>query len=168
MQKILISGCLIGQKVRYHGKDALCQHGILDKWQQEGRLVAVCPEVSAGLPVPRPSSEIVGSGGGQAVLAGKARVITHNGIDRTEAFILGANKALQVATEHHIKIAILKSNSPSCGNNTIYDGTYTGKTIAGTGTTAALLSQNGLTVFNENQLHEAETFLFKLENDTSC
>lgn len=168
MQKILISGCLMGQKVRYHGKDALYQHDILNKWQQEGRLIAICPEVSAGLPVPRPSSEIVGGGGGQAVLAGKAKVVTHNGIDRTEAFIIGANKTLQIAKAHHIKIAILKSNSPSCGNNTIYDGTHTGKTTAGMGTAAALLSQNGLTVFNENQLNEAEAFLLKLETNTSC
>lgn len=49
MQKILISACLIGQKVRYHGKDALCPHRTLEKWQKEERLVAICPEISAGL-----------------------------------------------------------------------------------------------------------------------
>src|SRR5688572_10678844 len=105
MQKILISGCLTGQKVRYHGKDALCSHDILDKWQGEGRLVTVCPEVSAGLSVPRPSCEIVGGGAGLAVLAGKAKVMSHHGIDRTNAFLEGANKTLQVDKLHNIKIA---------------------------------------------------------------
>lgn len=61
-------------------------------------------------------------------------------------------------------MAILKSHSPSCGNNTIYDGTYSGKTIAGMGTTTALLVQHGLSVFNENQIDEAVNFLFTLEH----
>lgn len=163
MQKILISACLIGQKVRYHGKDALCHHKILEKWQQEGRLIAVCPEVSAGLPVPRPSCEIQGSDGGLAVLAGKSRVVSHNGIDRTDAFLAGAKKTLQIAKAHNIQFAVLKSNSPSCGNTTIYDGTYTSKIMPGMGVTAALLTQNGLSVYNENQIDEAENFLLKLE-----
>jgi len=136
MQKILISGCLIGQKVRYHGNDALCRSSILERWQQENRLVAICPEIAGGLPVPRASCEIVGEGGGLAVLAGKAKVMSHNGIDRTDAFLAGANKTLELAKNHNIKIAILKSNSPSCGNNSIYDGTYSGVTISGMGTTA--------------------------------
>lgn len=162
MHKILISACLIGQKVRYHGSDALCRHQTLEKWQKEGRLITVCPEVSGGLPVPRPSCEIVGIGGGFAVLAGKAKVVSCTNIDRTDAFLAGASKALQVAQNHNIKMAILKSGSPSCGNNSIYDGTYSGKTIPGMGTTAALLAQNGLTVFNENQIDEAENFLLTL------
>jgi len=164
MKKILISGCLVGQKVRYHGNDALCHHKTLEKWQNEGRLIAICPEVSAGLPIPRPSCEIQG-GTGLAVLNGKAKVITHNGIDRTATFLVGANKALEIAKLHSIKIAILKSNSPSCGNNSIYDGTYTGTIISGIGVTAALLTQNGLFVFNENQIDEAEKILHELEEN---
>ena len=78
MQKILISGCLIGQKVRYHGSDALCHNDIIEKWQQENRLVPICPEVAGGLPVPRPSCEIVGKDGGFAVLAGEAKVISQH------------------------------------------------------------------------------------------
>lgn len=47
MEKILISKCLLGDKVNYLGKDALCHHPLLKKWAQEGRLVSVCPEVQA-------------------------------------------------------------------------------------------------------------------------
>lgn len=163
MQKILISGCLVGLKVRYHGGDALCHSSILDRWKQENKLVVICPEVAGGLPVPRPPCEIIGKGGGSAVLAGKAIVMSHNALDRTDAFLAGAYKALLLAKKHDIKIAILKSNSPSCGNNSIYDGTYSGVIIPGIGTTAALLSQNNITVFNENQISEAESFLLQLE-----
>lgn len=165
MQKILISGCLMGQKVRYHGNDAPCSHKAIDKWQREDRIVAICPEVFAGLSVPRPSCEIQGEGGGPAVLAGKAKVVTHTGLDKTDAFISGANKALEIVKSQNIKIAILKSSSPSCGNNTIYDGSYSGKKIPGMGVTAALLAEYGVTVFNENQIDLAETFLEKLEKN---
>ena len=45
MQKILVSRCLLGHRVRYdggaHGPFALLQH-----WQAEGRVVALCPEVA--------------------------------------------------------------------------------------------------------------------------
>src|SRR3990167_4805177 len=164
MQKILVSACLLGKKVRYHGNDALCDNAILEKWKQENRLVVICPEVSAGLPVPRPSCEIVGKGGGVAVLHNKAKVMSHTGIDKTDAFLSGANKALKVAKTENIRIAILKSKSPSCGNSVIYDGTYNDKTIAGMGVTAALLTQNNIKVFNEDQISEALDFLNFLES----
>ena len=162
MEKILISGCLLGQKVRYHGGDAFCDAPILEKWQQEGRLVSVCPEVSAGLPVPRESSEIVG-GTGIDVLRKSAKVLSHTGFDKTEAFIKGAKHALTIALKHNIKIAILKKNSPSCGSTTIYDGTFSGKITDGSGVTAALLAENGIRVFNDDQLNEALEYLTRLE-----
>ncbi len=54
MEKILISSCLLGQEVRYHGKDALCNHHAISPWKSENRIIYICPEVSARLPVPRP------------------------------------------------------------------------------------------------------------------
>ncbi|PIZ04916.1 MAG: DUF523 domain-containing protein [Gammaproteobacteria bacterium CG_4_10_14_0_8_um_filter_38_16] len=162
MEKILISGCLLGQKVRYHGGDAFCDDLIIKKWQQEDRLIAICPEVSAGLSVPRESSEIVG-GTGIDVLRKSAKVLSHTGFDKTEAFIKGAKHALTVALKYNIKIAILKKNSPSCGNTTVYDGTFSGTVTAGSGVTAALLKENGMRVFNDDQLHEALEYLIALE-----
>lgn len=157
MEKILISGCLLGQKVRYHGSDALCNHPAIAEWIKENIIISICPEVSAGLPVPRPSCEIVG-GDGYDVLRGIAKVISHLKIDRTAAFILGANNALNLVKKHKIKIAILKNHSPSCGNN-IYDGTYSGKIIKGFGTTAALLQKNSVRVFNESEIDDAVEYL---------
>lgn len=162
MQKILISSCLIGQKVRYHGKDAFYDSNIISKWINERRIIAICPEVSAGLPIPRPSCEIIG-GDGHDVIKGKARVLSNTNIDRTDYFIQGAHNALSLVKKHNIRIAILKSNSPSCGNKNIYDGTHSGNIIAGSGTTAALLLENGIQVFNEFELNEAFLYLKIIE-----
>ena len=51
MIKILISACLLGERVRYHGGDAALSDVILDRWRREGRLVPFCPEVAGGLSV---------------------------------------------------------------------------------------------------------------------
>lgn len=56
-------------------------------------------------------------------------------------------------------MAVLKANSPSCGNIEIYDGTYSRQKIAGQGVTAALLTQHGVKVFNENQLIAVAEYL---------
>ena len=44
MIRVLVSSCLLGEPVRYHGGDALCPSRILDRWRAEGRLVAVNAE----------------------------------------------------------------------------------------------------------------------------
>ena len=58
----------------------------------------------------------------------------------------------KIAKQNNIKVAILKARSPSCGSQQIYDGTFSNKLIDGMGVTAALLTQNGIKVFNENQI----------------
>ena len=57
MEKILVSACLLGERVRYHGGDARIEHPILQRWSEEGRLVPICPEVAGGLSTPRPAAE---------------------------------------------------------------------------------------------------------------
>ena len=56
--RILVSACLLGERVRYAGRDARSGSALLDRWQAEGRVVPFCPEVAAGLGVPRPAAEI--------------------------------------------------------------------------------------------------------------
>ena len=63
LEKILISACLLGERVRYHGGDARIEHPILRRWQDEGRLVPLCPEVTGGLTTPRPAAEITRDAG---------------------------------------------------------------------------------------------------------
>lgn len=163
MEKILISKCLLGEKVNYLGGDAYCAHPLLQKWAAEGRLVSVCPEVQGGAPIPRPPAEIIGKGGGEAVLNKLAYVKTNQDADVTNIFIKGAETALRIAKQHNIKIAILKARSPSCGNNYIYDGSFTRTKIPGAGVTAAMLKKHNIMVFNEDEIDEVEKILKEKE-----
>ncbi|SMD04543.1 Uncharacterized conserved protein YbbK, DUF523 family [Desulfocicer vacuolatum DSM 3385] len=163
MEKILISGCLLGMNVRYDNKNQSIESEIVIKWQRESRLVVVCPEVEGGLFVPRPPAEIV-EGGGEDVLNGKAGILNKNGEDVTAAFIRGAEIALELAKRFSIRIAILKEKSPSCGSSSIYDGSFSGKRIPGQGVTAALLRKNGIKVFSEKQLAAVQEYIGLLPN----
>lgn len=160
-QKVLVSRCLLGHRVRYDG-GASGPYGQLARWQDEGRIIALCPEVAGGLPTPRAPAEIPG-GQGLDVLNGKAPVITCEGEDVTAAFMDGAQQALALVNRHGIRIAILKANSPSCGNVQTYDGSFSGVKVEGQGVTAALLAGAGVQVFSELQLDDAARALARLE-----
>ncbi|MDA8364753.1 MAG: DUF523 domain-containing protein [Gammaproteobacteria bacterium] len=163
MESILVSACLLGQTVRYDGGSVLCDHPVLQQWSREGRIVAVCPEVAGGLPVPRPRSEIVAGHDGMMVLAGSAKVVNAQGRDVSTYFVRGARQALELAQEKRVRIAVLKQGSPSCGTGTIFDGTFSGTKVAGSGVAAALLRQSGVCVFSEDQVMEADALLKELE-----
>jgi uncharacterized protein YbbK (DUF523 family) len=153
MQKILVSRCLLGHRVRYDG-GASGPFDQLQLWLDEGRVVPLCPEVAGGLPTPRAAAEIPGGQGAQ-VLEGEASVMTAEGEDVSTQFLSGAYQALELVQQHGIRIAILKANSPSCGNLLTYDGTFSGVKVSGEGVTAALLKRNGVQVFSELELADA-------------
>ncbi len=69
--------------------------------------------------------------------------------------------ALDIVKKYHIKMAVLKSGSPSCGN-VIYDGNFTGKKVAGLGIVAYSLENYGVKVFNELQLEQAARYFKSL------
>jgi uncharacterized protein YbbK (DUF523 family) len=158
MEKILVSACLLGEKVRYHGGDAASDHPILRRWRAEGRLVVACPERDGGLPTPRPAAEVVG-GDGHAVVARLAMVTASDGADVTGAFRQGAEVALQLVRRHRIRVAVLKDGSPSCGSASIYDGTFSGTRVANRGVTSALLESHGVRVFSEAAIEAAHAWL---------
>jgi uncharacterized protein YbbK (DUF523 family) len=164
--KILVSACLVGERVRYDGMVLVCKDRILEYWQQEHRVLAFCPEVAAGLTVPRSPAEIVGEGDGTAVLQGLAKVINRNGKEMTERFVIGAQKAFEQVMSQSIALAVMKDGSPSCGSSYIYDGSFTGVSEAGKGVTAALFEENGVRVFSEHQMAEAAAYLTrKVQNN---
>ncbi|WP_173911884.1 DUF523 domain-containing protein [Acinetobacter sp. Marseille-Q1618] len=146
--KYLISACLVGENVRYDAKN--CLHLALKQLIEQRHAVCICPEVSGGLSTPRLAAEIRG-GNGFDVLAGKAQVITSLGQDVSAEFICGAQCTLALAQHHQVSHVILKSNSPSCGSDFIYDGSFTGEKIQGMGVTTALLQQHGFEVMTEQQ-----------------
>ncbi|WP_434573719.1 2-thiouracil desulfurase family protein [Pseudomonas sp. Z3-6] len=163
MEKILVSRCLLGHRVRYDG-GASGPFDQLQQWLDQGRVVPLCPEVAGGLPTPRAAAEIPGGQGGQ-VLDGQAAVITTDGEDVSAQFLSGAYQALEQVRVHGIRIAVLKANSPSCGNLLTYDGTFSGVKVSGEGVTAALLRRHGVRVFSELELPEAAAALKALSHE---
>ena len=164
MIRILISACLVGERVRYDGADRYVSHHQLRRWQLEGRLVPVCPEVAAGLPIPRAAAQIQYGQGGD-VLDGIAEVRADDtGQLLTDEFRAGAQHALDVANRERVGLAILTDKSPSCGSRMIYDGSFSGTVRDGKGVTAALLERNGVRVFAQDQIEEAARFLASLDD----
>ena len=139
--KIMVSACLLGDNVKYDGTNN--KNDELIEFLKYYEVIKVCPECFGGLPIPRSPAEI-----------NNEKVINKERIDVTNEFRLGANKTLEIAKKNGIKIAILKKNSPSCGSNKIYDGTFTHTLIDGDGITARLLKENGIIVLNEDNYKE--------------
>ena len=163
MQLILVSACLLGQPVRYDGTAKQREDRILRRWRVEGRLVSFCPEVAGGLPVPRPPVEISSASNAVGGRAGPLVVRTAGGTDVTQFFVRGAEATLAAARRHGVQMAVLKEGSPSCGSHRIYDGTFSGRSVPGSGVTTALLEQHGIRVFSEDNLNEAIVYLCGLE-----
>ncbi|WP_018691481.1 DUF523 domain-containing protein [Algicola sagamiensis] len=153
MKKVFVSACLLGQPVRYDGQAKPSHHPALIRWLSENRVITLCPEVSGGLPIPRP----------QAERQPDQRVITIQHLDVTAEFERGAEAALQLCFKHNIRIAVLKENSPSCGSHHIYSGQFNGETIPGEGLTTQRLRQSGVLVFSENEWDKAQIALSKLD-----
>lgn len=152
VSKILVSACLMGHAVRYDGRAKPLVHPAIERWMQEGLLVTICPEMSAGMPVPRSPAEIADAATGEDVLAGSARVVEMTGGDVTDEFLQAAENAVRLATESECRYALLIDGSPSCGSGFIYDGSFSGNRRAGNGVTAAALKQAGIEVFSDRDI----------------
>jgi uncharacterized protein YbbK (DUF523 family) len=146
---VLVSACLAGRACRFEGSSN--EDDQVGRLVAQGRAVLVCPEVDGGLGTPRPRAEIVG-GDGSDVVAGRARVVTEQGLDVTDAYLDGANRALEASLRSGARVAILKARSPSCGRGAIYDGTFSGNLVAGDGVTAALLREHGIEVLTDEEV----------------
>ena len=159
--KILISSCLLGEDVRYDGNNSSIafnpnvSFSLKELFMDilcDNEIYSFCPEVAGGLGVPRIPAEIVKND--------KPFIVQNKeGADVTINFLVGAKKALDICTQDDIKVALLKANSPSCGNINIYDGTFSNNLIEGQGLTARLLKENGVEVFNETQLKDLKVFI---------
>ena len=143
---ILLSACLAGISCKYNGEDNRNPDAVA--LVHSGRAIPVCPERLGGFPTPRPAAEIRG-GDGNDVLDGTARVVRRNGDDVSAGFIRGAEKCLTLVQDLHIKTAIMKNRSPSCGVSSIYNGDFSGTAISGSGVCSALLMRHGIQVCSE-------------------
>jgi len=138
-ETLLISSCLTGKKTSYKGT-ANDNYIITKLLKDKFKFIETCPEVEGGLSIPRLQSERIGD-----------RVINNQGIDVTIEFKLGADIALKKTYDNNIKLALLKGKSPSCGIDTIYDGTFKKNIISGNGITTDLLLLNGIDIIEVNK-----------------
>jgi uncharacterized protein YbbK (DUF523 family) len=150
-EKVLISACLIGENCRYDGTNKLQKE--LLKLAKYYDLIPICPEVSGGLKTPRHPSEIK-----------DGKVFNQKGRDVTDQYHDGAYWALSIIRLYHIRLAIMKEDSPSCGVHHIYDGSFTGKKIDGQGITTRRLVENRVKVINETEALELLKSLEEKQN----
>ena len=140
----IVSACLLGEPCRYDGNDNLTDW--VKKLTEGHTVCMVCPETLGKLSVPRPKSEIK-----------DGAVINEEGEDVTKAFEDGARiayiraVAAAMSIGEEIEGAILKSNSPSCGKDKVYDGTFTGTLVDGEGIFAKTLREHGIKIYTEKE-----------------
>lgn len=146
--KYLISKCLLGVACRYDGRERINDSTATFKALLDSGSIAVCPEESGGLPTPRPPAEIQG-GSGEDVLEGKSKIVNIEGQDVTFEYLLGAKIILETARKSEISLAILKSRSPACGVEKIYDGSFNQRLKKGSGIASALLIKNDIKVISD-------------------
>ena len=143
---LIISSCLCGNNTKYNGGNNLIDK--LELLEEKFNLITICPEVFGGLSTPRNPSEIIGD-----------KVYSDKGLDVTENFNNGAKLAVDILKKYNAKYALLKEGSPSCGVHKIYDGTFSGTKIPGSGVTTQMFKELGIKVYSENEIDE----LLKIE-----
>ena len=143
MEPLLVSACLLGFACKYDGGHNALPAETLARLREQYRLIPVCPETAGGLPVPRKPAERRGEA-----------VVSRTGRDVTEAFTRGAAAALRLAGRYGCRAALLKERSPSCGSGRIYDGSFSGTLVPGSGVTAEALCRAGLAVYGESMIED--------------
>ncbi len=145
-ESIIISACLLGQECRYNGGH--CKISKLD--DLDLNFIPVCPEEAGKLGTPRPAAELTSSA--KAILGGQGKILTKNKIELTSQFLDGSKKELLKLKFSKVKIAVLKSRSPSCGYGQIYDGTFTGNLRKGNGIFSQMCEDEGVEVISSDDI----------------
>lgn len=133
--RVLVSACIMGVNCKYNGKNNENLAAI--NFLKDKEVVLICPEVLAGMKVPRPCAEIV-----------NGRVVDENGNDVSLEYDKAVAVALSKIENKEIDLVILQSRSPTCGVKQTYDGSFSGKLISGTGLFAKALIEKGYPVID--------------------
>ena len=142
--KVLVSACLLGENCKYNGSNNY--NSAVAAFVQGKEVLSVCPEMMAGMGCPRTPIEIVD--GVQIDRDGKN---VDAPMRETVALIM------EQIRHEEIECAILQSRSPTCVVNQIYDGSFSGKLISGSGIFAKSLKDAGYRVIDaEDIFNESE------------
>jgi len=138
---ILVSACLMGKNCKYNGGNN--RNFEVIKFLKDKDIIEICPEILAGLEIPRPCAEIVND-----------KIMTETGENVTSQYKNAVKAALDIIKNKNIESAILQSRSPTCGVNRIYDGTFNGKLIKGSGLFARALIAKSVKVIDAEDLNK--------------
>lgn len=139
--KVLVSACLLGRNCKYNGGNNKSEPVM--EFLRGREVIPVCPEVLAGLAVPRTPIEIV-----DGVVTDRNGIVVDGVIRQAVAEIL------EQIQDEDIQCAVLKARSPTCGVRQVYDGSFSGKLIDGSGVLAQALKDAGIRVLEDEDLPE--------------
>jgi uncharacterized protein YbbK (DUF523 family) len=154
-QKVIISACLLGEKCRYDGNHNRIKLSHIDNVEY----ISACPEVLGGLSTPRTPAEMQNIA--EKIIIGEGTIIDKLGKNVTSEFLDGANQALDLAIKHGVRIALLKSNSPSCGMGKVYDGTFSNQLIEGNGIFSEKCIQHKIDVISSDNIEKFKEKILK-------
>jgi uncharacterized protein YbgA (DUF1722 family)/uncharacterized protein YbbK (DUF523 family) len=132
--RIGVSTCLLGEHVRFdggHKRDPF----LVETFGRYVEWVAVCPEVEAGLGVPRESMHLRRNGDAVRL------VTTKTGVDHTDAMRRYAARRVAALATDDLCGYVLKKDSPSCGMERVQIYGRSGPVASGRGLFAAALLQ---------------------------
>ena len=139
MKKIVVSACLLGENCKYSGGNNYDPK--VSSFVQGREVIRVCPEVLAGLGIPRTPMEIV-----------NGVLMDANGNCMDAQVRQAVAKILEQLKNEDIECAVLQSRSPTCGVRQVYDGTFSKKLVDGAGVLAQALQAAGYTVIDREEL----------------
>lgn len=142
--KVLVNACLLGENCKYNGGNNFSP--AVAEYLREKDVLPVCPELLAGLGCPRVPMEIV-----DGVL------MTRDGRNVDAVMREAVALALERLRGEEIGCAILQSRSPTCGVNQIYDGSFSGRLVAGMGIFAKALHKAGYRVIDAEDIQKEHT-----------
>ena len=128
--KILVSACLLGENCKYNGGNNYSPAVV--EFVKDKEVLTICPEMMAGMGCPRTPIEIV-----DGVL------MDRDGNNVDAPMRKAVTDAMEFIRKEEIQCAILQSRSPTCGVNQIYDGSFSGKLLSGSGIFAQALKDAG-------------------------
>lgn len=137
--KMLVSACLLGRNCKYNGGNNYDPK--VAAFLEGKQIIPVCPEVLAGLGVPRGPIEIV-----------EGHLRDREGNSKDEALRRAVARILEEIKDEEIFCAVLKSRSPTCGVKQVYDGTFSGVLVEGKGVLAQALADAGYTVVDSEDV----------------
>ena len=142
--KILVSACLLGENCKYNGGNNLSPETL--SFIGNRQTLPVCPEMEAGMGCPRIPIEIR-----------NGVLVDQNGKNVDAPMRAAIARILKRLENEEIACAVLKARSPTCGVHEIYDGTFTGTRVPGSGLFAQALQDAGYRVLEDEDLPTEKT-----------